>query len=80
MVKDCLVCEMELNGNAVIGIDILPFEPACQGMSQDEIKSKMQEITDKINKELPPFKRILKVVVRTEDFKRTGALKIDRNQ
>ncbi len=80
IVKDCLVSEMELNGNAVIGIEILPFEPACQGLSQDEIQSKMQEITDRINKELPPFKRILKVVVRTEDFKRTGAMKIDRNQ
>ncbi len=79
MVKDCLVCEMELNGNTVIGIEILPFEAACQGMSEEEVKDKLQEITDKINKMLPPFKRVLKMVVRTEDFKRTQAMKIARN-
>ncbi len=78
-IRDCLVSEMEFNGNQVIGIEILPFMPACQGLSQKEIQTKMQEITDKINKTLPPYKRILKVVVRAEDFKRTGAMKIARN-
>lgn len=78
-IRDCLVSEMEFNGNQVIGIEILPFMPACEGLSPEEIQGKMQEITDKINKTLPPYKRILKVVVRTEDFKRTGAMKIARN-
>ncbi len=80
LVKDCLVSEMEKNGNTVIGVEILPYEPACKDMTDDEIHAKMQEITDKINSSLPPFKRVLQVVVRKEDFKRTGALKIDRNQ
>jgi len=31
-------------------------------------------------KELPSFKRVLKMKVRTEDFKRSGAMKILRNQ
>ena len=79
LVKDCLVGEMDMNGRAVIGIEILPFMPACAGMSEEDIQSKMQEITDKINSTLPTYKRILKVVVRTEDFKRTGAMKIARN-
>lgn len=79
IVKDCLVSEMEMNGNQVIGIEILPYMPECEGMSDDELQQKLQELTDKINSSLPPYKRILKVVLRTEDFKRTGAMKIARN-
>ncbi|MBE5944958.1 MAG: acyl--CoA ligase [Lachnospiraceae bacterium] len=79
-VRDCLVSEMDFNGRQVIGIEILPFMPAFAGMNKEDIQKKMQEITNEINKELPTYKRILKVVVRDEDFKRTGAMKIARNQ
>lgn len=79
-VKDCLVSEMELNGKEVIGIEILPYAPEAAGMSAEDIKLKLQAIVDAINANLPPYKRVLKLVVRTEDFKKTGALKIDRNQ
>lgn len=78
LVKDCLVSEMDKNGVSVIGIEILPYMPALAGVSPEDIEKKMQEITDKINKELPSYKRVLKVVVRTEDFPRTGAMKIAR--
>ena len=50
------------------------------GLSEEEIRAKLQSIVDEVNSMLPPFKRVLKLVVRTEDFKKTGALKIDRNQ
>ncbi|MBR3599393.1 MAG: long-chain fatty acid--CoA ligase, partial [Lachnospiraceae bacterium] len=79
-VKDCLVSEMDKNGQSVIGIEILPYAPEAAGMSDDEIRAKLQTIVDEVNSNLPPYKRVLKLVVRTEDFKKTGALKIDRNQ
>ncbi len=79
-VKDCLVSEMELSGKEVIGIEILPYAPEAAGMSEDEIRARLHAIVDEVNAGLPPFKRVLKLVVRTEDFKKTGALKIDRNQ
>ena len=79
-VKDCLVSEMELNGKGVIGIEILPYAPEAAGMTEEEIRTKLQTIVDEVNSNLPPYKRVLKLVVRAEDFKKTGALKIDRNQ
>lgn len=80
LVKDCLVEEMEVNGNTVIGIQIIPYMPELQGVSEEDVQKKLQEVVDEVNKELPPFKRVLKLVVRTEDFKRSGAMKILRNQ
>ncbi len=80
MVKDCLVSEMDKNGVSVIGIEILPYMPAFSGAEFEDIEKSMQEITDKINKTLPSYKRVLKVVVRKEDFPRTGAMKIERNK
>lgn len=80
MIKDCMAREMEVNGSIVIGIDILPFEPAVAGMSAEDIQKKMEEIADQVNQELPSFKRVSKVLVRSEDFPRTGAMKIDRNK
>ena len=78
IVKDCMVREMEVNGATVIGIEVLPYEPACAGKSPEEIQKAMEEVADSVNAELPSFKRVAKVVVRTEDFPRTGSMKIDR--
>ena len=80
LVKDCLVQEMELNGNTVIGVEIIPYMPELQGASENEVQRNMQMVVDEVNKELPPFKRVLKLKIRTEDFKRSGAMKILRNQ
>lgn len=80
LVKDCLVKEAELNGNTVIGIEIIPYMPELEGLSDDEIKDKLQKTVDEVNAELPPFKRVLKLELRKEDFKRNGAMKILRNQ
>ena len=80
LVKDCLVEEMQVNGNTVIGIQIIPYMPELQGVSEEDVQKKLQDVVDEVNKELPPFKRVLKLVVRTEDFKRSGAMKILRNQ
>lgn len=79
-IKDCLVKEMEMNGKYVIGIEILPYEPAVDGKSSDEIEEMFKRITADINQKLNTFKQVSKIVIRTEDFKRTPAMKIDRNQ
>lgn len=78
-VKDCLVKEDEMNGKAVIAIEILPFEPAVQGMTENQINEHFKKLTAEINRALPSFKQISKVTVRKEDFKRTSAMKIARN-
>ena len=79
LIKDCLVKEMEVNGNTVIGIEIIPDLTGLD-ISEEELPSKLQEMIDRVNATLPPFKRVLKFEIRKEDFKRSGAMKILRNQ
>ena len=79
-VRDAMVKEEEMNGAQVIAVEILPQMPAFDGKSWEEIESYMKNLVEKINAGLPSTHRILKVTVRKEDFKRTGSMKVARNQ
>lgn len=76
-VKECLVQEMRVNDTPVLGIEIYPNLPDA---SEEEIKQILNAVTDEINQTLPTFKRISKIVIRKEPFKRSRAMKILRNQ
>lgn len=78
-VKDCLVTEQQMNGEAVIAIEILPYGPEVEGLTPAEIQAKAEEVVAKVNATQPTFKRVMKVSVRDTDFKRTPAMKIARN-
>ncbi|MBQ3516419.1 MAG: AMP-binding protein, partial [Lachnospiraceae bacterium] len=77
-VKDCLIKEDTMNGESVIAIEIFPYGPEVEGLSPEEIQKKAEEVVAKVNATMPTFKRVTKVMTRSEDFKRTGAMKIDR--
>ena len=77
-VRDAMVKEEELNGQQVIAIEILPFMPAFDGKPWEEVEAYMNALVKKINATLPSTHRIMKVTVRTEDFKRTGSMKVSR--
>ena len=77
-VRDAMVKEDTLNGTPVIAVEILPFMPAFDGKTPEEIHAYMQALTDRINAGLPSTHRIAKMTVRTEDFKRTGSMKVAR--
>lgn len=77
-VKDALVREGEIDGNPCITIEILPRMEAFAGKSAEEIGAYMQNLVDSVNKTLPTTHRISKMTVRTEDFKRTGSMKVAR--
>lgn len=77
-VKDCLIKEDTMNGEPVIAIEIFPYGPEVEGLSPEEIQKKAEDVVAKVNATMPTFKRVTKVMVRSEDFKRTGAMKIDR--
>ncbi|MCR5709962.1 MAG: acyl--CoA ligase [Bacteroidales bacterium] len=79
-VRDAMVKEDTINGSQVIAIEILPQMPAFEGKEWAEVEKTMQEIVDKVNATLPSTHRIMKVTVRKEDFKRTGSMKVARNQ
>lgn len=78
-IQDCLVKEDEMSGKEVIAIEILPYAPAVNGKSEEEIQELFMQLVKDVNSTLPTFKQISKVTVRKEDFKRTSALKIARN-
>ena len=60
--KDCLVKPMIVNGNEVLGIEILPFAPALAGCSEEETRQKLQEVVDRINRTLPTCQQIAKLM------------------
>lgn len=79
-VKDCLVKEDELFGEKVIAIEFFPQQAAFEGKSREEVEAFFKDLVNSVNKTLPSTHRISKITVRTEDFKRTGSLKVARNQ
>lgn len=78
--KDCLVYEDNKDGEPCIAIQILPQMPAFEGKSWEEVEAFFNKLVDDVNATLPTTHRITKVTVRKEDFKRTGSLKVSRNQ
>ena len=77
-VRDAMVKEDELNGIQVIAVEILPLMPAFEGKPWEEVEAYMKALVDKINATLPSTHQIRKITVRTEDFKRTGSMKVSR--
>jgi Long-chain acyl-CoA synthetases (AMP-forming) len=77
-VRDAMVKEDTLNGAPVIAVEILPFMPAFDGKPWEAVTAYMDSLVKKINDTLPSTHRIMKVTVRTEDFKRTGSMKVAR--
>lgn len=78
--KDCLVKEDELNGEKVIAIEFFPLQAAFEGKSAEEVEAFFKNLVDSVNATLPSTHRISKITIRKEDFKRTGSLKVARNQ
>ena len=73
-VRDAMVKEDE----GIIAVEVLPFMPAFDGKPWEEVVAYMNALVDKINATLPSTHHIRKVTVRTEDFKRTGSMKVAR--
>ncbi|MBE6015682.1 MAG: acyl--CoA ligase [Lachnospiraceae bacterium] len=78
LIQDCLVKEDTVGGQPMLSIEILPLPEAAKSHSPVELESLIREEAKKINNTLPSFKQVAKISLRTEDFKRTAALKIDR--
>ncbi len=76
--RDCLVKEVEDGGQPVLAVEILPRAEAFEGKTPAEIEAFFKQLTEQVNAKLPTTHRISKVVIRTEDFKRTGSMKVSR--
>lgn len=80
LVKECLVKTVKVGDSEVIGIEIFPYAPAIEGMDDAAVEKALPEMIARVNATLPTFERISHLTVRKEEFKKTGAMKIARNQ
>ena len=78
--RDCLVKEDELDGRQVIAIEILPRMEEFGNEPWEEVEAYFRDLVGRVNAELPSTHRVSKITVRKEDFKRSGAMKVLRNQ
>ncbi|MBO7493566.1 MAG: acyl--CoA ligase [Bacteroidales bacterium] len=78
--RDCLVKEDEMDGRKVIAIEILPRMEEFGNEPWEKVEAYFKELVGKVNATLPGTHQVSKITVRKEDFKRTGALKVSRNQ
>ena len=79
-IKDAIAREEKDGEDSVIALYVLPFMPALEGKSPEEIKALMEDTVQKVNAQAPTTHRVQKMYIRTEDFPRTGSLKVDRNK
>ena len=75
-IQDCLIYESA----GVLAIEILPRAAAIQAQGIVDVEAYMKEKVQEINKGLPSFERINKIIVRESDFIRSPSMKIVRNQ
>ncbi len=78
--RDCLVKEEEVDDRGIIAIEIYPRIDDFGNTPWEEVEDYFNKLVDRINATMPTTHRISKVTVRKEDFKRTGAMKVSRNQ
>ena len=78
--RDCLVSEENEDGRGIIAIQIYPRMEEFANTPWEEVEKYFQGVVDEVNATLPSTHRIIKMTVRKEDFKRSGAMKVLRNQ
>ena len=76
--RDCLVKEVQDDGKPVLAVEILPRAEAFEGKTPEEVEAFFKQLAEQVNATLPSTHRVSKVIVRKEDFKRTGSLKVSR--
>jgi len=79
-IKDVLVSEGEIAGTKCLTIEIFPVMQAFGDKPWEEVEALMNKTVEEVNAGLPTTHRVSKVTVRKEDFKRTGSMKVSRNQ
>lgn len=77
--RDALVKEEKDDNKSLIAIEILPRQQFTEGKSSEEVFAFFKKLVDDINATLPTTHRISKITIRTEDFPRTGSMKVKRN-
>ena len=78
-VQDCLVYHVLEDGKDLLVLEILPRMTTVKALGIEDLYTYFKNEVDTINKTLPTFERINKIIIRDTDFVRTPAMKIARN-
>ncbi len=76
VISDCLVYDED--GKRLV-LEILPRMTKVKELGIEDLYAYVKEEVDKINRTLPSFEQISKIIIRDTDFVRTPAMKIARN-
>ena len=79
-IQDCMVYSDIENGREVLAIEIYPRAVSVKANNISDCMAYFKEKTAEINKKLPAFQQISKVVVRDTDFVRSPSMKIVRSK
>ncbi len=79
IVQDCLVYDTTENGMHQLVLEVYPRFTKAKELGIEDIHASIKAEFEKVNKTLPSFERINKLIIRDTDFIRTPAMKIARN-
>ena len=79
-IQDCMVFADEENGKEVLAIEVFPRLTAIKAAGIENVEEHIKNKVAEINKTLPTFQQISKVVIRDTDFVRSPSMKIVRSK
>ena len=72
----------ERNGDTIVKAEIFPayhnIEMTVGNLSDEEIRSFLKEEVDRINEQMPSYKRVRRIAIRKTEFTKTTTRKIKR--
>ncbi len=80
IIQDSLVYAEEEDGKQYLALQVYPRATELAKYSGVDKEAFIKEEINKVNKTLPPFKRISKIIIRDKDFNRSPSMKILRKQ
>lgn len=79
-IQDCLVYDKNENGKQKLVLEVLPRQTVLSKIEENDKNQYLLNEINKINKALPSFMRISKIIIRDKDFIRNAAMKICRKE
>ena len=79
-VQDCLIYDITENGISKLVLEIVPRMATLKAEGIEDVGAYINAKVQEVNKTLPSFEKINKVIIRDSDFVRTPAMKIARQE
>lgn len=86
VVLESLIFGEARNGDETVAVEVVPDEDAIREktgkneLSNDDVKNAVQDVIRRLNRVLPSYKTIRKVLIRQEKLDRNGAQKVTRTK